>query len=302
MVERPVAMAEGRTSSLWAVFEAIRPKQWTKNLFVFPALVFSRNALKADMLERSLLAFGAFCALSGVVYLMNDLRDVEQDRAHPVKSRRPLASGRLSRTAAIAAAMVLLVSTGALSLLISQRFALVALAYLALQAAYTTLLKRVVLVDVIAIAAGFVLRAVAGAVAIDVWISSWLLICASFLALFLGFCKRRYEIGLLKDKATDYRAVLGSYSTQLLDQIISLTGAATVLAYALYTMADETQKRFGGAALELTNPFVVYGILRYLYLTHQTEGGEPDRLLFDRALMLNALLFGAVVFVILYVG
>jgi 4-hydroxybenzoate polyprenyltransferase len=285
-----------------ALLESLRPKQWTKNLFVFPALVFSKNALHLEMLEKSLVAFAAFSTLSGAVYLMNDLRDMEQDRVHPVKSRRPLASGRVSRATGVGTAALMLVLAGVLSLAVSDRFASVALGYFVLQAAYTHFLKRVVLVDVLAIAAGFVLRAVAGAVAIDVWISSWLLICASFLALFLGFCKRRYELGLLKEKATDYRAVLGSYSKELLDQIISLTGAATVLAFALYTMAEETQRRFGGAALELTNPFVVYGILRYLYLTHQTEGGEPDRLLFDPALMINAALFALVVFAILYVA
>ena len=234
-------------------------------------------------------AFVIFCALSGVVYLINDIVDRESDRQHPLKARRPIASGARCRAiAAIAAAIV--ARAGRLWPLpsrINVRFGVVAAAYVALQALYSGPLKHIVIIDVLTIAIGFVLRAVAGAVAINVEISHWLLVCTILLALFIALAKRRHELVLLADGATSHRPILGEYSPYLLDQMIAVVTASTLIAYIFYTISPETQQKFGTPWLGLTIPFPLYGIFRYLYLVHQREGGgsPADLLLTDRPLL-----------------
>jgi len=290
-------------TTLKALLTSLRPRQWTKNLFVFAAILFSGNVLEPQLLARVAGAFVAFCGLSGAGYILNDILDVEQDRHHPAKSSRPVAAGELSvRAAAVAAALAGAASL-ALSYALGRPFFWVAFTYVALQCGYSVVLKHVVILDIFAIAASFVLRAVAGAVVIGVEFSSWLIICTTLLALFLALCKRRHELVLLVEGAEGHRPVLGEYSTHLLDQMISIVTASTVVAYTLYTMADATVARVGGRSLIFTVPFVLYGIFRYLYLVHQRgSGGQPeDVLISDMPLLLDVLLWAIAVGVIIYV-
>ena len=285
------------------LLESLRPRQWTKNLFVFAGLLFSQNILNPPLLLRAVFAFFIFCILSGCVYILNDIFDLEQDKRHKVKSRRPLASGRLKIPHTILALAVMIPLLLAASYPLGLSFFLVTLGYLLLQAAYCFWLKHVVILDVFVIACGFVLRVVAGAVVIDVEISSWLIICTILLALFLGLSKRRHELMLLEEKAENHRKVLGEYSPYLLDQMISVVTASTVVAYALYTMSPETIGKFGTKNLIFTVPFVLYGIFRYLYLIHQTEaGGSPERILVtDKPLLIDIFLWVTAAVVIIYV-
>jgi 4-hydroxybenzoate polyprenyltransferase len=285
-----------------ALLVSLRPHQWAKNLVVLAALGFSKHLFDLDPLLRAGLAFAIFCALSGAVYLVNDLRDVELDRRHPRKRLRPVASGALApRTAVVAAAVLLVVSLGT-SLALGVGFALAALAFFALNIAYSFGLKDVVILDVLAISLGFVLRAVAGALAIDVHFSSWLLVCTILLALFLSLAKRRHEIVTLEAKASEHRRTLAEYSSYLLDQMISVVTASCVMAYAFYTMAPETVEKYQTERLALTIPFVLYGIFRYLYLVHRREqGGSPtDVLLTDRPLLVAVALWAVAVVAVVY--
>ncbi|MHB1191384.1 MAG: decaprenyl-phosphate phosphoribosyltransferase, partial [Armatimonadota bacterium] len=255
----------------------MRPKQWTKNLALFAALIFAQKATQPEPLARSLAAFAVFCLLSGGVYLLNDLADLERDRLHPVKRKRPIASGRLRPGGAVAVAVPALALALAGSIAISPLFFAVAAGFLALQLAYSFYLKHVMILDVFAIAAGFVLRVVAGAEAISVEVSSWLLVCTMLLALFLGLAKRRHELAILDTGAAMHRKSLSGYTTGLLDQMISVVTSATLISYALYTMSEETIHKFGTTKLVYTVPFVLYGIFRYLYLVYsRNEGGSPD--------------------------
>lgn len=287
---------------LTLILESMRPKQWTKNALLFAGILFSQNFLVLSMLTRVLCAFFVFCVLSGAVYLFNDLLDVKRDRSHPVKSQRPLASGRLPVSWAVYALVIsLLVSLG-MAYGLGLPFFGVAAGYLALQVAYSLHLKHVVILDIICIAAGFVLRALAGAVVIDVAISSWLIICTILLSLFLGMSKRRHELEMLEDDAQAHRKVLDEYSTYLLDQMIAVVTASTVVCYALYTMSTETIAKFGTRNLVFTVPFVLYGILRYLYLIHKRgQGGNPENILVsDKPLLFNIFLWALTSGVILY--
>jgi 4-hydroxybenzoate polyprenyltransferase len=285
-----------------ALLVSLRPHQWAKNLVVLAALAFSKHLFDPDPLLRAGLAFAIFCALSGAVYLVNDLRDVEQDRRHPLKRLRPVASGALApRAAAVAAVLLVVVGLG-VSLFLGIPFALAALAYLGLNGAYSFGLKDIVILDVLAISLGFVLRAVAGALAIDVHFSSWLLVCTILLALFLSLAKRRHELVTLEAAAAGHRRILAEYSPYLLDQMISVVTASCLMAYAFYTMAPETVEKYRTERLALTIPFVLYGIFRYLYLVHRREeGGSPtDVLLTDRPLLAAVALWAVVVVVIVY--
>ena len=266
---------------------ALRPGQWTKNLVVFAGLMFGRQLLNVEALAATLAAFGVFCGLSGVVYLVNDVADREQDRLHPKKRYRPIASGALPVRAALAAAVVIAAVALAVAWVIGRPFATVAVAYLALLTLYSGPLKRVVILDVLTIAVGFVLRAAGGAVAIGVPISHWLLVCTILLALFLALAKRRQEITMLADGAASHRAILSEYSPPLLDQMIAIVTASTLMAYALYTVSPETVAKFGTDRLLFTFPFPLYGIFRYLYLVHQRQGGgsPAELLLKDRPLL-----------------
>ncbi|HEY7291659.1 MAG TPA: decaprenyl-phosphate phosphoribosyltransferase [Vicinamibacterales bacterium] len=284
------------------LFRSLRPAQWTKNLLVFAGLLFGRRLLEPAAVERALFAFAIFCALSGAVYLINDVADRESDRNHPLKARRPIASGALPVSTAIAAALVLGVGAIAVSFTLGPWFAAVAAAYVTLQALYSGPLKHIVIIDVLTLAIGFVLRAVGGAVAVQVEISHWLLVCTILLALFIALAKRRHEIVLLADGAVTHRRILGEYSPYLLDQMISVVTASTLVAYIFYTVSPETQAKFGTPWLGLTIPFPLYGIFRYLYLVHRREGGgsPADLLLNDRPLLLCVALWAVAVAVIIY--
>ena len=289
---------------LGALVTALRPRQWTKNLLVFAGLIFSQGLHEPALVVRSILAFAIFCLLSGGVYLVNDVVDAERDRAHPQKRSRPVASGRLPARVAMIAGIVILAGASVVAFLLSVPFGAVAVAYAVLLTAYSAGLKHVVIVDGLIIAAGFVLRALGGVLVLDIELSHWLLLCTILLALFLTFGKRRHELIALEAGAADHRPILSEYSPQLLDQMIAVVTASTLMAYALYTMAPETQARLGTSRLPLTIPFVLYGIFRYLYLLYRRDlGGDPsEHLLTDRALLIDVALWGVTVVVILYVA
>jgi 4-hydroxybenzoate polyprenyltransferase len=288
--------------SVRAVAVSLRPHQWTKNLVVLAALAFSKHLFDPQPLSRALLAFALFCGLSGTVYLLNDVADVERDRLHPTKRLRPIASGALSVRTAVALAIALGSLCLGLSFLLGPMFAACAGIYLALNLAYSFRLKEVVIVDVLAVSLGFVLRAVAGAVAVDVHISEWLLILTILFALFLTLAKRRAELTSLNQGASDHRRILAEYSPYLLDQMIAVVTASCVTAYAFYTTAADTREKFQTDRLVWTLPFVLYGIFRYLYLVHQKEkGGSPtDVLLTDRPLLAVVALWALAVVLIVY--
>lgn len=285
-----------------AIWRSLRPGQWTKNLFIFAGILFSQNVFNSPLLLKVIFAFLVFCLLSGAVYIFNDLIDLEQDRRHPVKSQRPIAVGKLKIPYAILAFVLFSLFSLWMAYYLGLPFFLGALSYFLLQIVYSLFLKRMVVLDVFAIAFGFVLRVVAGAVVIDVEISSWLLICTILLALLLGFSKRRHELVLLEEEAENHRRALTQYSPYLLDQMISVVTAGTVVAYVLYTMSEETIAKFGTKNLIFTVPFVLYGIFRYLYLVHRKgAGGNPEKILVtDKPLMINILLWVIAVGVILY--
>lgn len=279
--------------ALRELFKSLRPQQWLKNLFIFAPLIFSENIFDRSMFLQTLLAFGIFCVLSGALYILNDLKDLEEDRLHPIKSKRPLARGELKKRQAIAAFVILSFISLLLAEVVNTEFLLICLIYFVLQVAYSFALKHVVILDVFIVAAGFFLRVIAGAVAIRVQISPWLLICTTLLALFLALSKRRHEIILLDADAMNHRRILKEYSPYLLDQMISVVTASTVIAYCLYTISGDTIEKFGTNKLILTVPFVLYGIFRYLYLIHQrAEGGTPETLILkDRPLLVDIFLW-----------
>ena len=276
-----------------ALLQALRAHQWIKNLFVFAPLLFSQNLTNRPLLMAAARAFAAFCLISSAQYVFNDIRDVEEDRAHPVKSRRPLASGRISRGTAVGLLAGMALGGFAVAATVNRTFLLVAAGYFVLQVLYTVWLKHVVILDVFIIAAGFLIRVVAGGVAIGVEVSSWLLICTILLSLFLALGKRRYELTLLQEDAASHRPILREYNPYLLDQMISVVTASTFVAYCLYTISAETVEKFGTKNLIFTIPFVLYGIFRYLYLIHQKkEGGTPEALVVrDKPLLLDIFLW-----------
>ncbi|HYB40744.1 MAG TPA: decaprenyl-phosphate phosphoribosyltransferase [Candidatus Methylomirabilis sp.] len=284
-----------------ALLASLRPRQWVKNLFVFAAVVFSQN-LFTPLILPALAAFAIFCALSGGVYLVNDVADIEKDRRHPAKRERPIAAGVLPRSTAVGAALLLFAAALAAAFALSVPFGLVALAYAALLIAYSFWLKSLVILDVLTLAVGFVLRAVAGGEAVGVDISGWLIICTILIALFLALGKRRHEYLSLEGAAAAHRPILAEYSEGFLDQMIAVVTASTVMAYALYTMWPETVAKFHTRLLPLTLPFVLYGVFRYLYLLYHRElGGSPsDLLLTDRALLVNTLLWMVALIAIIY--
>jgi len=284
-----------------AVLASLRPRQWVKNLFVFAAVIFSQQ-LFTPLVWRAAAAFAIFCGLSGAIYLFNDVADVDKDRLHPQKKLRPIASGALSVRAALTVGVVLLAGCLAAAFSLSPAFGLTALAYSVLLTAYSAWLKHLVILDVLTVATGFVLRAVAGAVSVDVEMSGWLLICTILIALFLALGKRRHEYRTLTGDAAAHRPILAEYSESFLDQMISVVTASTVTAYALYTMSAETVAKFHTRLLPLTLPFVLYGIFRYLYLLYRRDlGGSPsDLVVSDRALLLDALLWMLATLAIIY--
>jgi 4-hydroxybenzoate polyprenyltransferase len=286
---------------LTAVLQSMRPKQWTKNGVVLAGVVFSRNLDQPEMLLRAVIATLIFCVLSGSVYLINDIQDIERDRSHPKKRHRPLPAGQISVAQAWAAAIVLALGSIAAAIALHPRFGGAALAYFLLVSGYSFGLKRLVILDVFAIAMGFVLRAVAGVEALAlgssfVPLSPWLLVCTFLLATFLALAKRRNEIYSLEKEGMDvaeHRRVLDEYTLPLIDQMIAVVTASTIVAYALYTFDERTVAAFGTPWLAITTPYVMYGIFRYLYLVHRRHlGGSPETIfLTDRAILTTVTLW-----------
>jgi 4-hydroxybenzoate polyprenyltransferase len=281
---------------------SLRPEQWTKNLLVLAGVVFGGRLTEPVAVARAGAAFGVFCALSGAVYLFNDIADREADQNHPLKRERPIAAGQLATSTAIAAGVILAVGGVGAGFVINTAFGAIAATYMAALVLYSVALKHVVIVDALLIAAGFVLRAVGGAVAVDVPIGHWLLVCTTLLALFLALSKRRHELTLLAEGATDHRRTLEEYSPYLLDQMIGVVTSSTLIAYTVYATSADTAARLGTAKLGLTIPFVLYGIFRYLYLVHQKRGGGSPAamLLTDRPLLGCVALWAISVIVLLY--
>ncbi|MBI5190651.1 MAG: decaprenyl-phosphate phosphoribosyltransferase [Nitrospirae bacterium] len=301
------------------ILAMMRPHQWIKNLFVFPALIFSKNLFHPYYLAESLSAFALFCAASGSIYIFNDIMDVEEDRHHPVKRQRPLAAGRVSSRAAWTASCLIAAASLALSFVLGTGFGAILLVYIVMNLGYSMGLKRVVIVDVLIVALGFVMRAAAGGVVLSVEVSPWLLACTILIALFLVLAKRRHELTLMDDRANmllelsiasddgdravRYRKSLEDYSPYFLDQMIAVTTASTLMCYILYTLSEDAIIKFGSHNLVYTVPFVIYGIFRYLYIIHRKrEGGSPTRdLAGDAPLIVDVLLWGASVVAVLYI-
>ena len=284
------------------LLRSTRPRQWVKNLFVLAALVFSGHLLDAGFALTALAAAAAFLLSSASMYLINDVADARRDRLHPRKARRPVASGALSPRAAVAAATVLLVGSLAGSWFLQPAFAAVLAIYAALNLAYSLGLKDAFLVDILIVAAGFFLRAMGGAVAIDVAISTWFILCSFTLTLFLAAAKRRGELDLLQEEAAGHRPALAAYEIPFLDQVIGVLASATIVCYALYATGVGEGGLSAGHRMQWTIPLVLYGVLRYLYLVHSSEaGGDPTALLWrDRPLQLALALWGGLSLVLLY--
>ena len=282
--------------------QSLRPAQWAKNLFVLAPLVFGDLLLNGPAVARALLALLAFCCASSAVYLINDLRDREEDRQHPLKRLRPLASGTLGVPAAVAAVVVLTAAAFALALYLGLPFAWILGAYLLLNVLYTLWFKHMVILDVMSISLGFVLRVEAGGEATGVAVSRWLFLCTTFLALFLAFSKRRHEITLLAGAASGQRPVLDHYSPAFLDQMINVVTASSVVSYALYAVAPDTVRKFHTENLVYTIPLVLYGIFRYLYLMYQRSGerNPTEAILRDPPFLINMVLWGLAVLWIVY--
>ena len=280
----------------------MRPGQWVKNLFIFAGLTFSGNLFHPEVLIRVGNGFVLFSLVASSIYIFNDIIDLEYDRSHPEKKNRPLAAGLLSVPAAYAGAIVLAAAGLIGALTLDQVFFAILLSYLIINFAYTIKIKKMVILDIMCIASGFVLRVLAGTELAEVMPSDWLILCTIMLSLFLGFSKRRHELVVTGTDALSHRKVLGEYSLSFLDQMIAVATACTVMSYALYTVSPQTVSRFGTRNLVFSIPFVIYGIYRYLYLIHQKNmGGNPTReLVSDPPLLINALLWALLVVLIIY--
>ena len=281
---------------------SFRPAQWTKNSFVLAPLVFGRLMGDPQAVLRAFLALVAFCCASSAVYLFNDLRDREEDRKHPLKRLRPLASGALTAPVAIAALAVLLIAAFAIAFSLTPGLAVILAVYVLLNLLYTVWLKHMVILDVMCISVGFVLRVIAGAEATHIEVSRWLFLCTIFLALFLAFSKRRHEIILLAGSASGQRPVLDHYSPAFLDQMINVVTASAVVSYALYSVSPETVNKYHTQNLVYTIPLVLYGIFRYLYLMYQRPGerNPTEAILRDAPFLINMILWGLAVVAIVY--
>jgi 4-hydroxybenzoate polyprenyltransferase len=308
-MERPLEKrAVGGGAMLWQLFRAMRPKDWVKQVFVFAAIVFSQDRLwtRPSQVLVVILAAVAFCLAASAIYLINDLVDIEKDRAHPIKRNRPLASGKLSPTIAAVAAVGLIVAALLLSYAIDPDFSLLgvlAIYFVVQGLLYSYWLKNVVILDILILAAGFVLRAIGGTVVLQsVNITPWLLVCMWLLALFMGIGKRRHELVLLDRGAGEHRRILAEYSVPMLDQMISIITATIIMAYSITTFVAPVAPRDPFPVLMATIPFVIYGIFRYLYLIYQRGGGgsPTDMLLKDRPLAVSVLLWAMTVLAILY--
>lgn len=285
------------------LLKTLRPKQWFKNVFIFAALVFDGKLFQVEPLLKTLAGFVLFCLLSSTIYIINDLVDIDKDRQHPTKRNRPLPSGQLSPQVAIIAAIVIGAIGIPLAFWLEPYFGIIALGYVIMMIAYSFWLKNIVLIDVMTIAAGFVLRVMAGAVLVQVErFSPWLYVCTTLLALFLAVGKRRNELFLLKDNANSHRAILNEYSMDFIDEMIAIISAATLIAYSLYTFSAENLPE--DHSMMLTIPFVLYGLFRYLYLIHvKNMGGAPEEIVLrDKALMAALGLWGLGVVLVMYLA
>lgn len=284
------------------ILRAMRVYQWTKNLLVLAPLLFARQVQDPFQELRSLGALLAFCLASSATYLFNDILDIEKDRAHPEKCHRPLASGALPVSAAWGMLIVLLVASLAVAYVVRPKFLLALCFYIGLTVSYSLILKHLIIIDVMAVAIGFVTRALGGAIALNVVFSNWLVVCTLFLALFLGLSKRRHEIILLEDEASAHRSVLYHYSVQYLDQLILIMAGGALITYTIYTCSPEVVHRIGNDKLYMTIPFVVYGLFRYLFLVHhRTGGGDPSSALIkDPPLGVNVVLWAVTCAIIIY--
>lgn len=299
-------MTRVKTNTPGAMLEVIRPGQWVKNLLVMAGFFFAlgdrSHAIDLrQALMKSLLALVLFCMVSGAVYIMNDLHDIEEDRVHPQKRLRPIASGALSARVAVAQYFLMLALALFGSLFVGREFAISVGVYFVLQVMYTYFFKDMVVADLIAIASGFVIRVFSGTAAVGIYASPWMLICTFMAALFLVLGKRRDEKAMLGDSASDHRPVLAQYDLQMLDHMITATAGATVVCYAIYTTSAETVAKFSTELLVLTVPFVVFGIFRYMYLVLCCgRGGSPEQVLVrDRPTLVNILLYLVVFFLVM---
>ncbi|MBI4596896.1 MAG: decaprenyl-phosphate phosphoribosyltransferase [Candidatus Omnitrophica bacterium] len=299
VIEPKAARARGQLRAMWV---ALRPEQWVKNLFVAAPLFFSQRLGVSGAVEATLAAIALFCAMSSSVYLLNDIVDREQDHVHPRKRFRPIAAGELSVSTARLMMVVLWLAALLGSVRLSAGFAGVLMAYWALNFCYSRWLKHQVIVDVFVVAAGYLLRVLAGAAVIHGAVSTWLLICTTLLALFIGFCKRRSELTLLAHEAPGHRQVLDEYTVPFLDMMIGIVTSAAIVSYLLYTASDEVARQFHAPGPVVTAPFVLYGFFRYLYLVYQRqEGGDPIQLLLtDRPMQMTVMFWVAAAGVMLY--
>lgn len=281
-------------------FNLIRIKQWIKNLFIFAPLLFSKNLFDKYLFLETFITFILLSFLTSGLYIFNDIKDLENDKHHPIKKERPLAKGIFSKKFAILISILFISISLISSFFINYKLTLIFIFYIFINVLYTIFLKKIVIIDVFIIALNFTLRIFSGSIVTGINISSWLILCTLFLSLFLGFSKRRFEIISLKENANKHREVLSSYSVELLDKIIIVLATSTILSYALYTVSTETKEKFG-EYLVYTIPFVIYGILRYLYLIYKTNEGEPTKLVTeDISLLLTIALWIAISILFIY--
>ena len=284
------------------LFISLRPKQWSKNVIVFAGLFFAEDIFDMEKIIPAVMAFLVFCIVSSSGYLINDVLDQEKDRLHPRKKFRPIAAGKISVPLAYTTAFLFIGVGLYLGYNLSYAFGIIISTYFLLTLFYSVYLKRVIIIDVLIISSGFMFRAVGGTLAIGEVVSSWLIICTIFLALFLALIKRRAEFVALKDNASRVRKTLAQYNVQFLDQMINIVSAACLMAYALYTLDPETVNKFGTRNLVFTLPFVIYGLFRYLALVHNYNQGESPELVIlkDKPLLVCVGLYGLAVFLIIY--
>jgi 4-hydroxybenzoate polyprenyltransferase len=291
------------TIKLRFIFQSLRPQQWTKNLFIVIPLFFAQKVFYYPNLVQVIQAVSIFCILSAGLYLINDLVDLESDRSHPVKKNRPLAMGLITPPLAVGVAAFLILSALIWVASADRALLIILLTYTLIQILYNYGLKGVVILDIFCISSGFFLRVIAGCVAIKVQISHWLIICSILLSMFLALAKRRHELVVLGTAdAVNYRKILSHYSPYLLDQMIGIVTASTLLSYMLYCISPETIQKFNSDHMIYTIPFVLYGIFRYLFLIHHKNmGGSPERAFFsDLPLLLSVILWSVTSSLIVY--
>ncbi len=282
------------------IIKILRIYQWSKNLLVFAALIFAGELADLPALIKSIIAFLAFCLSASSAYILNDIIDIERDRLHPEKSQRPLPKGEVSISSAITLIIILIACSLSLSIYLGVKFLLILCIYVFLTVSYSLIWKGIFLLDVLVLALGFVVRAIAGAIAINVVFSNWLIVCTLFLALFLGLAKRRSELLLLKEDAESHRSVLIYYTKEYLDQLLLIVAGGAIITYTIYTCSPEVVKRLGTDKLYLGLPFVIYGLFRYLYLVHyKNEGSDPSKILISDYPILICVFLWAVLNVVL---